>query len=248
MASLGQVIGALISQVARGRNQADVATAQVAQLYRDSPLLSAFPVPRMTLDEVVIDLKLAVGAAPGRGRITDNVRGQVLAGLRSLVADLPNTDPAFTSCDPKDLVRFRERWQASVDRVVGRLEELVPLPGEDQAPPPAAAVAAVVRGQLSAALLDPESAVPAQAVQKLLVRDAPGIERRLEEAAKAVLAEAQPHPAGPDQLDVLATASELQSIPPEKISSVKLTLRESDLSWTQYETEPGKTVTRLIPA
>jgi hypothetical protein len=50
-----------------------------------------------------------------------------------------------------------------------------------------------------------------------------------------------------ERLDVLVTASELQSIPPEKITTLKLTLRESDQSWTQIETEKGEIQEKLVP-
>jgi hypothetical protein len=56
MPNLGEVIGALLSDVARARVRADVEAIRIANAYSGDPLLKHLPVPRFRLPEIVIDL------------------------------------------------------------------------------------------------------------------------------------------------------------------------------------------------
>jgi hypothetical protein len=71
MPSLKETIAAIVSDVARGRVHADIASAEVAVLYKEHPILREFPLPYMTIDKVEIDLKVALqpreSAASGGG-------------------------------------------------------------------------------------------------------------------------------------------------------------------------------------
>ena len=55
-------------------------------------------------------------------------------------------------------------------------------------------------------------------------------------------------PSATDRIEVLVTAAELQSIPPEKITTMRFTLQESDRSWAQIETDKGETRDKLVPS
>src|SRR5712664_3761273 len=116
MSSLGDVIGALVSQLGRGRSQADVATLEVAQIYKNTPLLSEFPIPRFSLDEVVVDLKMAVNNAPlPTGFITPEARAEILSRLQTIAADLPNGEPPFGT---QEWDQFRKSWKSSQDAIL----------------------------------------------------------------------------------------------------------------------------------
>lgn len=60
MPKLGEVIGALLSDVARARVRADAEAMRIASAYSGDPLLKHLPVPRFRLPEVVIDLPVLV--------------------------------------------------------------------------------------------------------------------------------------------------------------------------------------------
>lgn len=60
MPRLGDVIAALLSDVALARVQADLEMARVADVYRRDPLLQHLPVPRFRLPELVVDLPVLV--------------------------------------------------------------------------------------------------------------------------------------------------------------------------------------------
>ena len=67
MPSLGDYLGALLSEVTDARLQADLESARIAQLYAAHPLLQHMPIPRFRLPTVVVDLPVAVETveAPG---------------------------------------------------------------------------------------------------------------------------------------------------------------------------------------
>ena len=60
MPKLGDVIGALLADVARARVDADLEAVRVAHAYSADPLLKHLSIPRIRLPEVVVDLPLLV--------------------------------------------------------------------------------------------------------------------------------------------------------------------------------------------
>lgn len=60
MPKLSELLGGLITDVTQARVTADLATRQYADLYARDPLLSRFPVPRVTVREVTLSMKFAV--------------------------------------------------------------------------------------------------------------------------------------------------------------------------------------------
>jgi hypothetical protein len=60
MPKLGEVIGAMLSDVARARVRADVEAMRIASAYSGDPLLKHLPVPRFRLPDIVIDLPVLV--------------------------------------------------------------------------------------------------------------------------------------------------------------------------------------------
>jgi hypothetical protein len=60
MPKLGEVIGAMLSDVARARVRADIEAMRIADAYSDDPLLKHLPVPRFRLPDIVIDVPVLV--------------------------------------------------------------------------------------------------------------------------------------------------------------------------------------------
>jgi hypothetical protein len=76
MPKLGDVIGALLSDVAHARVRADVEAMRIADAYSDDPLLKHLPVPRFRLPDLVIDLPVLVAGVdepskPGASKPTE---------------------------------------------------------------------------------------------------------------------------------------------------------------------------------
>ncbi|MBE7176795.1 MAG: hypothetical protein INR69_10340 [Mucilaginibacter polytrichastri] len=60
MARLSEVIGAMLSNIAEARANSDRMSARLAQVYQKDELLQYFPVPRIDIKELNIQLKVAV--------------------------------------------------------------------------------------------------------------------------------------------------------------------------------------------
>lgn len=248
MASLGEVLGAIISQVGKGRSQADMATLEVAKIYKDHPPLSGFPIPKMTLDEVVIDLKMAITTVPAPKTLTPEAKEQVLSRLDKVMDDLLVAEPSLDKVR-REFPNLLKVGQSTRDQLKQRLSDLLPVKIEVEPQSIAYGMASAIRGHLTSMVFAVDEKVMNKNSKIFLQREVPQIETKLapqiQEAISKVL---EIQPADKNQFDILVTASDLQPIPPEKITNVKLILREADQTWTQIETEKGEVKNKLIQA
>lgn len=248
MASLGEVVGAIMSQISKGRSQADVATLEVAKAYKEHPLLTEFPVPRLTIDEVVIDLKMAIAASPIPERtLTETTRQNIITRLGDLAKQVPQHRSlrALFREHPKLL----DIWTSGQGQLSQILSVLLPSNMEVEPQSIAKGAAAVFARYLTGTIVDPNAEVPPERARNVLRENLPQIETGLTEQIREIIVEAlKSQPLATDRIEVLVTASELQNIPTEKITTMRLTLHESDRSWTQIETEKGETKEKLVPS
>ncbi|KYK28181.1 MAG: hypothetical protein HXS48_24185 [Theionarchaea archaeon] len=244
MVSLGEVLGALISQVNKGRAQADIETLKVAEVYKEEPLLSSFSIPRMVLDEVVVDLKVSVVTGPSRGvSFTPESRLKILESMEKLIDSLPKKYRHI-----HNIRRDADIWEPTRTRISGELSEIVPAEIEVKPKSVTMSATAAIQRQLVQALLHPKSKATRRSLTSFVQEDAPQMEKYLKSEMEKVIEEvikSQPPPK--ERLEVLVSVSDLEKIPPDKITNVRLTLRESDLSWTKVETKDGKIEKKLIP-
>jgi len=274
MPGLADVLGGLIGQIDRGRSQADLASVEVANVYRNHPLLRAFPVPKIRLDQLELDLKLAFASPPaGRGIFTPQARARVLDRISTLLRELPEAEP-----DLRELLRPErpdrpespgpgpdrperpetERraveldpeqvWGPGRDDAQRRIGDVLPTGVEADAVSLAAAASTIVRGALLGSVVRQEAQVPIARVRAFIARQADEFEDRLREQLRVILEEeiARERP-GDGGLEVMITAEELHALPPDKVTSVRLTLRESDREWTSIEEAEGQVTDRLVP-
>lgn len=247
MASFGDVIGAIISQIGKGRSQADMATLEVAQIYKDHPLLSTFPVPRVSLDEVVIDLKMAITAVPVPKVFTSKAKTDLLSQLGKVVGDLVITESSVDKLSQK-FPKFPEIWKSTHNQLMQRLSDLLPIEMEVEPKSIAYGMASTIGGHLTSTVLKLDARAVNKVPRDFLEKESPLIETKLASQIQETISKLlEIQSADKNRLDVLVTASDLQSIPPDKITSVKLTLREADQTWTQIETERGEVKDKLIP-
>jgi len=249
MAEMGEVLGAVMSQIARGRSQADVAALEVARLYQEHPLLSTFPVPRMTVDEIVLDLKFAISEGPVPPRsVPEAARKKLVQSTASLVSAAVRRDPQIEA-----LAQRAPALGAALDQMEGEIAERVAeaIPADVTLDPKgiARSLAGVLRGRLLAAASHPDARLDLRALRDFAVRDSAEVENRLAEALERHLQkELAAQPADPQRLRIQVTASELQSIPPDRIQTMRLTLSEADRSWTRIEEAGGGVRDQLVPA
>ncbi len=67
MATLGDLLGALISEFTAARVHADIEAVRMAEIYRNTPLLEGAPVPRFRLPELNLEIPIAVKDLPEGG-------------------------------------------------------------------------------------------------------------------------------------------------------------------------------------
>jgi len=249
MANLSDILGALIINIGRGRSQADMATIEVAEIYKKHPLLSSFPIPKVTLDEVVVDLKLAIKSGPEiKESITSEIKKEFIDRLNKIMVDTFNKDRTLVDLKKK-FPKLQESWRSAPEQIVKIFSDSLPDDGEINT---AAAVNSAVKDTmiyLINTLMAKEIEVSMDQARDFLAKGAPQLEKRLYlqiyQNFQDILKE---RVVVKDRLEVLVTAADLQVIPQEKITTLKITLRESDVSWTQFETEKGQIKEKLIPS
>ena len=64
MVNLGDYLGHLLSEVTKARVQADMETLRIAELYASDPLLKNFPVPRMRLPNLELNVPVIISETP----------------------------------------------------------------------------------------------------------------------------------------------------------------------------------------
>lgn len=225
MPGLADYLGALLSEVANARLQADLETSRIAQLYAAHPLLQRMPVPRFRLPTVTLELPLAVEAveagrppAPVAADVT-LVRGAVDAVIdQELAAHGIRLSPSG-----------RKRMAADLDALFVSLSDSMPGP-VDLSRSTDAIVAAVA----SAIRAVPAAKPSYDAALESILR------RRL---AAELLRLQPPLP----RVEVLVTAAQLRDVaPPSVLTRVRLAISEEGVEWTQ--TNPDDATTRtLVP-
>ncbi|GAB3051082.1 hypothetical protein GCM10027053_07960 [Intrasporangium mesophilum] len=114
MPSLGEVIGALLSNVAQARAAADLEAVRIARAYSSDPVMKLLSIPRIRLPEVVVDLPLliadiGVGEEKAMGwSVAKPTAGEVTKAVRSAMTEsrlrLPRPDSASVVAAAVDAV------------------------------------------------------------------------------------------------------------------------------------------------
>ncbi|MCU0638019.1 MAG: hypothetical protein MUE87_05310 [Methanothrix sp.] len=247
MANLADVIGGIAGQIARGRSKADAETIEIARAYRREPLLEEFPIPRFSLDEVVIDLKLAISSTSiPKNYITSEAKASILRQINQLVSDI-HTDEKNQNKSIIKSPEFDKVRQESLQRIMLNMSAIIPANAEVDVESLSKSAAYAIRCHISDAVQDKTAQISARSSRTFLARDLPQIEARLSSQIKDIFLESmKAQPPGINDIDVQVTASQLEGIPSEKITTMRLTLREADRAWTNYETEDGKKKEKLI--
>lgn len=73
MTDLGHMLGSVLASLARARHIADLQTAEIAEEYRDNPLLEGLSVPRVRVPELRIELPILIESETegSRGKLHD---------------------------------------------------------------------------------------------------------------------------------------------------------------------------------
>jgi hypothetical protein len=253
MATLHEFLGAIISHIDRGRIQSDVASLESAKIYKEHDLLSTFPIPKLRIEEVVIEVKVAFATSPASSK---SFSLKLKEKLINRIAEL-----ASTTIKKNPSIRFLVQNEKSILTFTARMREMLYdiIPTEieiDQKTISTSLVFAIInlitRNLLSDAVSTPKGKTPTTARVKEVSNFLNDIKRMendlLVQIQDIISSGLEDQSSVKDRLDVLVTASELQAIPPEKLTHLKMTLLESDKVWTEIEYQDGTKKEKLIPS
>ncbi len=255
MTELGAIAGAIMSQLGKGRSQADLAVLEIAKRYKEfdagggQHLLADFPIPRFSLDEVIVDLKLAISETPlPKNYITPEAKSNIISRIGQLIKNIPTEHASFQNLTVKSPLAA-QAWTDEHEAIIQKITAQIPDNAEITPETITSSIMTVLRESLTRTVLSRVAKIPMTTARSFVERHVPQIETEFTPSVQNIVTEelkAQPDKSG--HLGVLVTASELQSIPHEKITNVRLTLHESDRTWTEYDVEEGKTKEKLIPS
>jgi hypothetical protein len=126
MPSLGEFLGAVLSDAARARVRADVEAVKIAGAYVQDPLLKNLPVPRFRLPDITVDVPMLVLALSGTNDSTralpfeeptsSELRAVVRAGLRGAGIRVPR--PVAPSIPAELIERAGALFQSGTPRLL----------------------------------------------------------------------------------------------------------------------------------
>lgn len=244
MTSLGTIMGAMLAQLGQGRSQADLAIVALAQLYQENPLLKGFPIPRLVVDEAIVDLKLAIAEVPlVKGEITSESREKILAEIGQLLDKLLEKESYLLDEFP----HLKDTWPAAVTVTNEKISSFLPRTGEIQSRWVALGVTAIIRNELTQSAFT-NTRLSAERVSLFFDKYVPPLEESLIPSIQQIVqTQLDAQPIDPNLLNIRVTTTELETVPAEKITTMKFTLREADRDWTQVETPTGEVVNKLVP-
>lgn len=125
MFKISNFIGAIQHSLSLSRAMSDNTSVKIAQKYLDHPLLKGFPVPRMKLKDVDIELNFAVGPANALEQLLKEpeVAKNIVFKFRDLLAGLPQSDAFrqnFGTIAPSD-----KAWQQGSDELIATVTRIL---------------------------------------------------------------------------------------------------------------------------
>jgi hypothetical protein len=254
MVTVRQFVGAILEELTKARAISDAASVRIANQYLAHPLLKGYPVPRMHLKDIEIEMNFAV--APGLTEISvfdnEDVRQNVRNQLRQMLQNLPQSGalkPHFDA-DP----HLAERWNKTMGELDDRFERAMTRPGAGKADAInnlclivenaafevlATSGKETVLGQYFARLFEKREGAHQNPAITGDIRDQV---TRIVECVDTLEAEAE---GITDLLDlkVLVEARELEKVGHSAVQKMKLTFNSSDRKWIASEQNGQKTHT-----
>jgi hypothetical protein len=264
MASLGDFVGQLLTEIANARLQADQEAIRIAHLYAGDALLRHLPVPHFRLPELTLDIPVLVQAVGAPRPVAREALGRRMeaAFQRVLREELAGAGrrPA-AGLDRRLRARVREaraaaHREAGLDPVLlaERLSDAArdelgdPEPGEAEGPgtpmpaPAPAPAPAPVRPATPSLTGRGESGAAAGKEADGPTAAGADLWARVRQRASSAMAEVLP---APPPLDIVATTAAVRGAQPESLLRLKLTVREQNLEWAVVN-DGGATRARLV--
>ena len=203
--------------------------------------------PKISLDQIVIDLKVSVGSIPApENFLSPSSRSKAVERIGDMVSDL-HRDPSLKEMLASDPA-LMESWVKSREEILQKVAECLPEEGSINPDLIAGNIGIILRGKITGLITTPGLKIQKLRLHTYVTERTPEVERKVADGVRATLTGIlKEQPASLRDMEVLVTVSELQAIPQDKITTLHLTFSESDRIWTQFETEKGEIKKKLVP-
>lgn len=239
--------------MAIARTLSDTSTTEIAKHYEGNDLLKHFPVPRMTIHDVDINLKFAVDtvADASSRALSETIKKNILDQINGYIRSLPETD-FFEGLFQQD--GLMTGWDKMFSSLMDEIEQVFPETTLVEPEKLAAAIGTVVELFIYRCLLQEQSSGLLDNWWKKIHKtktvddqaDFLNIKQHVAGKVEQIIATTcnLTHPASEttsSAMNILVEASELESIPLEKIHSIKIRLSSADRQLVNIENE-GRTI------
>jgi|OpeIllAssembly_1097287.scaffolds.fasta_scaffold59378_3 hypothetical protein len=255
MATLTEVLGALLRDVAHARAQADMFSRQLSLEYLKDDLMRVLPVPRAEIRSTDVELGFAVSKVDRKEVSKTQITGEVLAGkLVSLCTRMVGlTVKVPGSRIPKPLREVlgdkRPVFEAELSRALAqaiRLKNDKEIDAllerqETQITAIERAATSALRVSLKATGVNVAPVPQTKNELSIHARDWIG------ELAAALVNALDRAKTESVRIDLAVTCDQLADIPEANLARVKLTVEIENYEWTEVETEDGTLIRKLVP-
>ncbi|MGH8065951.1 MAG: hypothetical protein ACRERE_12125 [Candidatus Entotheonellia bacterium] len=244
-ASIGDVVGTILTHIAQGQSLADRQCVAIAQEYLKDPLLIGFPIPRMVVSDIEVELKVAVARAPQADRrvVTPQGREEIAKLLGQMLADRPQpVDRRMALPQPPGEAQHQ---QQAVPPQVDELLRLVPEDGTIHVDSFLTAAADVIKEacvprpllsyDIPASAHDQGEGMPFERqrdLQAFPLTDLDSTVRAALSGLKAILAR---YSAADTTMQALMTTTELEGVPTAHLSTIRLKLTPGNRVWLNQD-------------
>jgi hypothetical protein len=226
---MGDYLGEILSEITRARVQADLEALRVAELYAGHPLLKNFSIPRIRLPKVDIDIPVIISESPEEGEQFEKKR----MDKKSLAKETKQViNEELRSRD----IKLDSRNNFALNRSLLKKSESLGVMREF----PTTDVLSREMATVSVKTLEKEES----AKKSLTKNNLDSLSSVLEGRLKERLARQVPSPGIKIQPHTAAIKEIKEN---EKLVTMRLSIQEDAMEWTNYEDENGKESSVLVP-
>ena len=246
---MNQIIGSLLKELSVAKTISDASTTEIAKHYKENELLRHFPIPRMTIHDVEIDLKFAIDSSTESAmkKMAEDTKKDIMIQISNFISSIPKADFSGGLFQHDDL---RAEWNSTFSSLMDEIKQVFPATAMVEPEKLAAAIGSIVELFIYKLVLQKTSAgILGNLLKKIHQTeelhnqtDFLNIKEHVADKIKQIITDAGdlPHTAGETMLsalNILVEASELEPIPLEKLHSIKLKLSSADRQLVKIEKE-----------
>lgn len=251
MITVRQFFGALLAEITRARVISDSTSADVAQKYLNHDLLKAFPIPRMNVREVEVQLNFAVSEDVQNVSpfAAEEIRRNLVHNLSAFVASLPDVPVLKSQFDSNP--QPSTRWSEEAGKLTPKFEEALSRPNTSREAATHSVLVIIENFSYEMA-----GSAPHQSILGRMIRSVEGqstaaqagpaadyMQDQVRDIFSRVLDVGTQSQAIEELLDlnVIVTAAELEKLNPNVLQKVKIVVDSSDRKWIVSEENGEKT-------